>query len=80
MCKFTLSGEGFGAYESGVVTSSGYGDGSYPLAIARDEDKNIVSMVVTFIGEEDEDEGDCCGVCGGELESDGECVYCCDEK
>ena len=32
--------------------------------------------------EDDEwdDEGDVCGVCGGELESDGECVYCCDEK
>jgi len=84
MCRFTLSGEGFGAYESGVVTSSGFGDGSYPLAVARDEDKNIVSMVITYIGEEDEEDeddgGDCCGVCGGELESDGECIYCCDEK
>jgi len=84
MCKFTLSGEGFGAYESGVVTSSGFGDGSYPLAVARDEDKNIVSMVITYIGEEDEEDeddgGDCCGVCGGELESDGECIYCCDEN
>jgi len=84
MCKFTLSGEGFGAYESGVVTSSGFGDGSYPLAVARDEDKNIVSIVITYIGEEDEEDeddgGDCCGVCGGELESDGECIYCCDEK
>ena len=27
-----------------------------------------------------DDESDCCGVCGGELEEDGECVYCCDEK
>jgi hypothetical protein len=84
MCRFTLSGEGFGAYESGVVTSSGFGDGSYPLAVARDEDKNIVSIVITYIGEEDEEDeddgGDCCGVCGGELESDGECIYCCDEK
>jgi hypothetical protein len=83
MCRFTLSDEGFGAYESGVVTSSGFGDGSYPSAVARDEDKNIVSIVITYIGEEDEeddDEGDVCGVCGGELESDGECVYCCDEK
>lgn len=85
MCKFTLSEHKFGTYETGVVTSSGFGDGSYPLAVARDGDKNIVSMVVTFIGEDEEDdewddEGDVCGVCGGELESDGECVYCCDEK
>jgi hypothetical protein len=54
------------------------------LAVARDEDKNIVSMVITYIGEEDEEDeddgGDCCGVCGGELESDGECIYCCDEN
>ena len=27
-----------------------------------------------------DDEGDVCGVCGGELEPDGECVYCCDEE
>ena len=83
MCKFTLSKESYGTYESGVVATSGYGDGSYPLDIARNEDKNIVSMVITFIGdddEEDDDEGDVCGVCGGDLESDGECVYCCDEK
>ena len=83
MCRFTLSDEGFGAYESGVVTSSGFGDGSYPLAIARDEDKNIVSMVITYIGEEDEEDeddgGDCCGVCGGDLDSDGECDYCNEE-
>ena len=83
MCKFTLSKQSYGTYDTGVVATSGFGDGSYPLAVARDEDKNIVSMVITFIGEEDEeddDEGDVCGVCGGELESDGECVYCCDEK
>jgi hypothetical protein len=85
MCKFTLSKQSYGTYDTGVVATSGFGDGSYPLAVARDEDKNIVSMVITFIGEDEEedewdDEGDVCGVCGGELESDGECVYCCDEK
>jgi hypothetical protein len=47
-----------------------------------DGDK-IVGMRLEYLGNSDEDlldEGDVCGVCGGELESDGECVYCCEES
>jgi hypothetical protein len=41
----------------------------------------IVGIRITYLDDtEDEDEGDCCGVCGGEIEDDGECAYCCDEK
>ena len=36
----------------GVVSSSGYGDGSYPLYISEEDDK-IVAMKVVFIDEED---------------------------
>jgi hypothetical protein len=82
MCKFTLSENQWGMYDTGVVTSSGIGDGLYPLLVAMDNDK-IVGMRLEYLGNSDEDlldEGDCCGVCGGELESDGECVYCCEEK
>ena len=82
ICHFTLCEPQWGMYDTGVVSSSGIGDGQYPLDVMMDGDK-IVGMRITYLGNSDEDlldEGDCCGVCGGELESDGECVYCCDES
>ena len=82
MCHFTLHKDQFGLYDTGVVSSSGIGDGQYPLDVMMDGDK-IVGMRLEYLGNSDEDlldEGDCCGVCGGELEEDGECVYCCDES
>ena len=82
ICHFTLVEPQWGLYDTGVVSSSGIGDGQYPLDVMMDGDK-IVGMRITYLGNSDEDlldEGDCCGVCGGELESDGECVYCCEEK
>ena len=81
ICKFTLCEPQWGLYDTGVVSSSGIGDGQYPLDVMMDGDK-IVGMRITYLGNSDEDlldEGDVCGVCGGELESDGECVYCCEE-
>lgn len=38
----------------GVVTASGYGDGSYELFTAEDSDNNVVAMKVVFIYESDE--------------------------
>ena len=81
ICHFTLCEPQWGLYDTGVVSSSGIGDGQYPLDVMMDGDK-IVGMRLEYLGNSDEDlldEGDCCGVCGGELEGDGECVYCCDE-
>ena len=81
MCRFTLSENQFGLYDTGVVSSSGIGDGLYPLEVMMDKEK-IVGMRITYLGNSDEDlldEGDVCGVCGGELEEDGGCVYCCEE-
>ena len=82
MCKFTLSGNSFGAYDTGVVSCSGIGDGSYPLYVVYDRNEKIIAMQIDYLlgDEEDEDDGDVCGVCGGELEEDGECVYCCEEN
>jgi len=81
MCNFTLSKDQWGLYDTGVVSSSGIGDGLYPLEVMMDKEK-IVGMRITYLGNSDEDlldEGDVCGVCGGELEEDGGCVYCCEE-
>ncbi len=82
MCKFTLSENQWGLYDTGVVTSSGIGDGLYPMDVMMDGDK-IIGIRLEYLGnsdedllDEDEDEGDCCDECGAELESDGSCDYC----
>jgi hypothetical protein len=77
MCQFTLGKESWGVYDTGVVTSSGLGDGVYPMDVMMDGDK-VVGIRIDYLGNSDEellDEGDCCGVCGNELE-DGTCDYC----
>lgn len=79
MCKFTLSKDQYGVYDTGMVSSSGIGDGVYPVEVMKDKEK-IVGIRITYLGHSDkelfEDDGDVCGVCGGELESDGTCDYC----
>lgn len=55
MCNFTLAGESWGTYDSGVVTSSGFGDGSYPLEVVRESNGYIVGMMITYISNEDEE-------------------------
>lgn len=80
MCKLTLTEESWGLYDTGVVTSSGIGDGMYPMDVMMDGDK-VVGIRIEYLGNSDEeildeDEGDCCGVCGAELESDDTCDYC----
>ena len=82
ICHFTLCEPQWGLYDTGVVSSSGIGDGLYPMEVMMDKEK-IVGIRITYLGNSDEDlldEGDVCGVCGGELEEDGGCVYCCEEK
>ena len=83
MCKFTLGKESWGLYDTGAVSSSGIGDGMYPLEVMMDNGK-VVGIKVVFLGDDDEDdyedEGDCCGVCGNDLEEDGTCDYCKDNN
>lgn len=49
ICRFTLDDLGYGSYDSGIVSSSGWGDGMYPLDVARNDQGQIVGMLVTFI-------------------------------
>ena len=42
-------------YGSSFVSSSGYGDGGYCCWTAKNEDGNVVSIRIEFIGEEDEE-------------------------
>lgn len=56
MCDMTLSGDLWGSYSSGVVSQSGWGDGSYPLYVKRAPNGKIVAMRLVFISDEDQDE------------------------
>jgi hypothetical protein len=56
MCNFTLSDDQCGVYDTGVVTSSGIGDGGYPLDILREKNGYIVGMRITYLFDEDEEE------------------------
>ena len=47
MCKFTLSEQSWGVYDSGIVSSSGVGDGSYDLYVAK-IDKKVVALAIDF--------------------------------
>ncbi len=78
ICKFTLANDGWGTYAAGAVSSSGFGDGMYPL-YGAEVDGKIVALQLVFIDQsaDDESEGEPdCMECGAELESDGSCNYC----
>lgn len=47
MCGRTLDTEQWGLYDKGVVSSSGYGDGSYTLFVAM-KNKKVIGFVIDF--------------------------------
>jgi hypothetical protein len=51
MCKHTLSDQSWGVYDSGIVSSSGFGDGSYQLYVVKKRNK-IVAFAIDFGVEE----------------------------
>jgi hypothetical protein len=56
MCRLTLSEDSWGQYSEGVVSSSGLGDGSYALLVAKFRGK-VVGFCVDFgIDSDDEEE------------------------
>lgn len=70
ICKFTLGDDGWGSYDRGVVSSSGWGDGMYPVYGAEvgrkwwqfwKPKRSIVALQLVFIdqsAELDEEEED----------------------
>ena len=70
-CRITLSDQQAGEVAGGVVTSTAYGDGSYPVT-ATYSGNRIVSITIDFDPQEDED--DECWNCGESTRwCDGEC-------
>lgn len=55
MCTLTLSEDSWGTYEKGVVSSSGFGDGSYNLFILEYDNK-IVGFRIVFIDNDELEE------------------------
>lgn len=53
ICRFTLSEDQWGMYDTGVVSSTGFGDGMYPVEVAR-RDGNVIGIKITYISDEDE--------------------------
>jgi len=47
MCRFTLSENSWGAYDGGVVSSSGIGDGMYDVSVWKSH-KQIVAINIDF--------------------------------
>ena len=54
MCSRTLGVLHHGSYDEGVVSSSGFGDGSYPLFVLTNEEDVVVGFCVDFGVEEEE--------------------------
>lgn len=54
LCKMTISDESCGTYDKGVVCSSGIGDGSYDVYVAK-HGKHIVGIHIDFGMHEDPD-------------------------
>jgi hypothetical protein len=48
MCDRTLGDEGWGVYDRGVVSCSGYGDGSYELSVAKHKGK-VVGIAINYL-------------------------------
>lgn len=50
MCSLTNNkGENWGVYPEGVVTSSGFGDGGYPMHIIKNPQGQVVGFAIQFI-------------------------------
>lgn len=55
MCGLTLNTEEmWGVYDEGVVSRSGFGDGSYNLYVAKNGDGQIIGLCIDFNVEEEE--------------------------
>ncbi len=54
MCQRTLGVLHWGLYDEGVVSSSGFGDGSYQLFVLTSDDDTVVGFCIDFGVEEEE--------------------------
>lgn len=55
VCNLTLSDEQWGVLPFGVVSSSGYGDGSYSTYAVQNENGEYIGFITKFIFEDEEE-------------------------
>jgi hypothetical protein len=56
ICEYTLFPEcSHGGYKNGYVSSSGYGDGCYPLYVTRNKNGKIDGFMIIFISDDEEE-------------------------
>ena len=58
VCNITLDTEQWGVLPFGVVSSSGYGDGTYSVFAVTNAQDEYVGFMVVFIGDDDDEEFD----------------------
>jgi len=56
ICDQTLTAACVGKLEWGAVSSTGFGDGSYPVYALRDADGKAYALKAVYIGDDEEDE------------------------
>jgi len=65
-CNTTLGEKHYGVFKQGdldiLVSSTGYGDGNYPVELGFTEDDKLCSIRITFSEEAEEDDCEYCGV------------------
>ena len=57
-CYLTLGPDNWGTIPNGVVSSSGYGDGSYDVYGLKNADGEYIALTVVFIDQYDDDDED----------------------
>ena len=55
VCDLTLGGEQWGVLPFGVVSSSGFGDGSYPVFAVTNEYDEYIGFMAIFIADDEEE-------------------------
>jgi hypothetical protein len=57
-CELTLGEDSWGVLPFGVVSTSGYGDGSYMVVGIKNSNSEYIAIGITFISENDDEDDD----------------------
>lgn len=58
ICDLTLDDKGWGVHPTGVVSSSGYGDGGYTCLVRRNDEGKAIEAIIVYLAQYDEDDSD----------------------
>ena len=58
VCDLTLEDKSWGVHPIGVVSSTGWGDGSYTCLVRRDDVGRAIEAIIIYMAESDDEEGE----------------------